>query len=252
MNHYSRSQKEVHSKHLYQYGDRIIEYNLIKSKRRKTCEITVYKNEIVLRTPLDKSMPEIEKILQQKIKWVTKKQKEFKEERVEIIKPIYEDRSTLPFLGTNYKMSIISKNENEIEKLEFNNNEFVINLHKDTIDQKSRIEKLYITWLNEMARKIFKEKVEVFSEAMGIYPSVFVLKNLKNRWGSLSKDQTINLNVNLVKTPNAVIDYIIIHELCHFKIRGHSHQFWQYLQQFEPNYEQKIKWLERNTDSLLQ
>src|SRR6188472_1264538 len=56
-----------------------------------TCEITVHKNEITIRTPLGKSMSEIIKILKEKIKWVTTKQKEFKEERVEIIKPIYED-----------------------------------------------------------------------------------------------------------------------------------------------------------------
>ena len=49
--------------------------------------------------------------------------------------------------------------------------------------------------------------------------------NLKNRWASITEDNDINLNVNLIKAPPEIIDYIIIHELCHFKIKGHSYNF---------------------------
>jgi predicted metal-dependent hydrolase len=59
----------------------------------------------------------------------------------------------------------------------------------------------------------------------------------------VTKNNTINLDVNLMKTPEDIIDYIIIHELCHFKIQGHSYLFWNYLKQFVPNYIQKIEWL---------
>ena len=49
--------------------------------------------------------------------------------------------------------------------------------------------------------------------------------NLKNRWASITEDNDINLNVDLIKAPPEIIDYIIIHELCHFKIKGHSYNF---------------------------
>jgi predicted metal-dependent hydrolase len=57
-------------------------------------------------------------------------------------------------------------------------------------------------------------------------PINIVIKLLKNRWGSLTKEGNIHLNFNLLKAPEDVIDYIIIHELCHLKIKGHSHNFW--------------------------
>ncbi|MGD9674803.1 MAG: M48 family metallopeptidase [Candidatus Nitrosocosmicus sp.] len=77
------------------------------------------------------------------------------------------------------------------------------------------------------------------------------MKNLKNRWGSFSKNATINLNIHLIKAPIDIIDYVILHELCHSKVRGHSFRFWNYLKQFIPDYEQKRKWLEHNANNLL-
>lgn len=72
-----------------------------------------------------------------------------------------------------------------------------------------------------------------------------------NRWGSLTRKDDIHLNFHLIKAQENVIDYIIIHELCHLKIKGHSHQFWNYLKQFVPDYEKMIKYLERNSVNIL-
>ncbi len=54
-----------------------------------------------------------------------------------------------------------------------------------------------------------------------------------------------------MKAPEDIIDYIIIHELCHFNVKGHSYLFWNYLKQFVPDYKQKIDWLSRNSANLL-
>lgn len=72
---------------------------------------------------------------------------------------------------------------------------------------------------------MFKKKVMQFSKIMEVNPSKIIIKDLKNRWGSTTKEGVINLNVNLVKAPEHIIDYIISHELCHFRIRDHSHRF---------------------------
>ena len=71
------------------------------------------------------------------------------------------------------------------------------------------------------------------------------------RFRSLAKNKTINLNQNLLKAPEEVIDYIIIHELCHLKIKGHSHKFWDYLHKFVPDYEDHINWLAINGSNML-
>jgi len=74
---------------------------------------------------------------------------------------------------------------------------------------------------------------------------------MKGRWGGITKHAGINLNSNLIKAPEDVIDYIIIHELCHFKIKGHSHHFWELLKSYYPRYEDAVKWLDTNSSAMV-
>ena len=69
--------------------------------------------------------------------------------------------------------------------------------------------------------------------------------------GQYDKEGSINLNVNLLKAPEDVIDYIILHEICHLKIKEHSHHFWDLIYKFIPNYKDKIDWLNRNGNNLV-
>jgi predicted metal-dependent hydrolase len=56
----------------------------------------------------------------------------------------------------------------------------------------------------------------------------------------MTKEGSINLNVNLIKAREDVVDYIILQELCHLKIKTHSHRYWDYVRRYMPNYQEKI------------
>jgi predicted metal-dependent hydrolase len=122
-----------------------------------------------------------------------------------------------------------------------------MNLFLDNI----RIKLLYEDWLYHQAKNIFEEKIKRFGSIIDVSPKKFVLKNLRNRWGSVTKEGTINLNYNLIKAPDDVIDYIIIHELCHFLIKKHSHSYWNLLKEYVWDYKKKIEWLEINGKYLI-
>ena len=255
------SSLEYTSRQTYQYGDKKIDYTLVKSKRRKTSEIIVDKDEITIRAPYEKSIPEVETILGDKIKWIIKKQKEYEQMHKDIVKPTFLPESMLPYLGKSYPIRLVSNTpENEKNKTFelINDNSFfliVLDIHESEKKNKEKISNiikgLYMKWLEEQAKKILKEKITQYSKTIQVNPSKFVIKNLKNRWGSISQNDTINLNVNLLKAPEDVIDYIIIHELCHIKIKGHSQKFWQFLNRFITKYQDKIEWLSRNGENLL-
>jgi predicted metal-dependent hydrolase len=61
----------------------------------------------------------------------------------------------------------------------------------------------------------------------------------------------VNLNLNLLKAPEDVIDYMILHELCHMKIKEHSHHYWDMVRKYMPNYKENIGWLKVNATILL-
>ena len=244
------------TKQSYQYGTRKIDYILIKSKRRKTSEVIVDKDEITIRAPFDKSIPEIEKILDDKITWIMKKQKEYENTFQEIFKPTFLPNSTLAYLGKNYNLRLVFDNErkNSIDIVDDNLlicvDNLDINMDMELIKDKVRY--LYNKWLSQKAKEFFLTKIKKYSKIIGVYPPQrIILKTLKNRWGSVTKKDTINLNRNLIKAPDDIIDYIIIHELCHLKIPGHSHNFWSFLKQFVPDYQKKIDWLNRNSENLI-
>lgn len=263
--------EQQQSNQIFRYGNKIVNYTLIKSKRRKTSEIIVDKNSnIILRVPFEKTNSEIEQILNDKIKWAIIKQKEYQNEARDIIKPTYENNSTLPYLGRNFELRIEyldnnnNNNNEQTERINFIDNKFIV--HISEISNKShldinkitrttihieKISRLYNDWLLSEANKLFIEKVNEYKKLVDAIPNKIVIKLLRNRWGSLTKEGNIHLNFNLLKAPEDVIEYIIIHELCHLKIKGHSYQFWDYLRQFIPDYQTKIKWLERNSVNLL-
>ena len=103
----------------------------------------------------------------------------------------------------------------------------------------------------EKAHTAFDENVKQYSIQLEVQPRQVIIKNLKSRWGSATKDKVINLNVNLLKAPVDVIGYVVLHELCHLKIKAHSHHFWDLLRKFMPHYHDKINWLKVNEATLI-
>jgi predicted metal-dependent hydrolase len=231
----------------------VIDYSIVRTRRRKTSEIIVDAENVIIRTPYDKSLEEINDIVRGKANWIRTKQLEYKSASPEIVKPVFEEGSTLPYLGVNYPFRIVNGREesNRNENIKLVNGEFLIFLQSPRVPRK-QIKYLYEEWLVEQAKSIFKHKINVYCVELGIIPSEVIIKNLKNRWGSATKDNVINLNVNLLKAPETVIEYIILHELCHLKIKEHSHKFWDLLHKFMPDSREKIEWLKINGSNLVE
>ena len=76
------------------------------------------------------------------------------------------------------------------------------------------------------ARTVLVDRLDLLAQKYGYsYNRVFI-RNQKTRWGSCSTKNNINLNVNLVRLPDELIDYTILHELVHTRVKNHSRRFW--------------------------
>lgn len=133
------------------------------------------------------------------------------------------------YLGNNYDVVVL----NTVSKIEFVGNQvFVKN-------------KTYLnTFLKNECERIFNERVKIcynlFEEDIP-YPKVMIGK-MKRKWGYCNKRQElIKLNSELIKYSIDEIDYVIIHELCHFLEFNHSKNFWNYVKKYKPNYKENTK-----------
>ncbi|RXJ79681.1 M48 family metallopeptidase [Arcobacter sp. F2176] len=93
-----------------------------------------------------------------------------------------------------------------------------------------------ITFYKSKASSIITPIVNNQAEIMQLFPKNIKYRNNKSRWGSCSYDNTINLNLNLLKFPANVIEYVVIHELAHIKHKNHSKKFWDLVEIYCPEY----------------
>jgi len=87
----------------------------------------------------------------------------------------------------------------------------------------------------KIAREILADRLNEISKRLNLPYNKLFVKNQKTRWGSCSMQNNINLNMNLVRVPPELMDYAIIHELVHTKVKNHSQRFWHVLEYYLPN-----------------
>lgn len=137
------------------------------------------------------------------------------------------EEGKLSFLGNWY--DIVYTNDKNIS---FGNNKVFVGKSVD-------IDKYY----KKMAIDIFKERLDqIYPIIQGIpYPDLRVRK-MKTKWGVCNpKLEVITLNQELIKYDYVCIDYVIVHELCHFKEANHSRDFWNLVERYMPNYKEARK-----------
>ncbi len=224
-------------RHTYKYGTTLINYKLIKAKR-KTMVITVYPNkEVVVKVPEGKTENEINDKLNKKAAWITKQLKYF-----DSLPPIPEARKfvsgeTHRYLGKQYRLKILKADSKQVV---LKGGYIYISL-PDTTDKKG-IEKLLKRWYRTHAKKRFENYLSESFMGMkkyGIpYPNL-VIREMKTCWGSCNKSGKITLNLNLIKHSSLCIHYVIVHELCHLKYHNHSRDFYKLLKKVIPDWERR-------------
>ena len=98
----------------------------------------------------------------------------------------------------------------------------------------------------ERAKRIFPERTAYFALRMGVDYGRITIREQKTRWGSCSSKGNLNFNWKLILAPPEVLDYVVVHELCHLKKMNHSKAFWDEVGKVMPEYETYKLWLKEN------
>lgn len=117
---------------------------------------------------------------------------------------------------------------------------------KYTPEQRSGLEKRY----REAAKEYFPKRAEFYAQQLGVSYDRIRIAEQKTRWGSCSSKGTLSFNWKLMLAPPKVLDYVVVHELCHLKEMNHSPRFWKLVEEMIPNYKEYRKWLKENGNTL--
>lgn len=100
--------------------------------------------------------------------------------------------------------------------------------------------------LANKALKVIPERAAYFAGIIGVTYRRITIRNQKTRWGSCSSSGNLNFNCLLMLMPSDIIDYVVVHELCHRKEMNHSKAFWSEIEKVLPDYRERVKWLKDN------
>ena len=105
--------------------------------------------------------------------------------------------------------------------------------------------------LADQALEIIPTRVEYFARIIGVTYGNITIRNQKTRWGSCSSKGNLNFNCLLMLAPPEVLDYVVVHELCHRKQMNHSKAFWSEVEKVFPDYKKSIKWLKEEGSQIM-
>ena len=147
--------------------------------------------------------------------------------------------------------------DNEIERMVISKSKW-IDEHmlkvQSTIDERSKLEKITFEQIKELADQSVEyipKRVKYYAEKENFIYNKITIKNLVSRWGSCSTKGNLNFNCLLMLTPDYVIDYIVVHELCHLREMNHSEKFWAEVEKIMPDYQRAELWLKQNGGNLI-
>lgn len=105
--------------------------------------------------------------------------------------------------------------------------------------------------LREEAKRVIPARVAFFAALLDVSYGRITIRMQKTRWGSCSAKGNLNFNCLLMKMPEEILDYVIVHELCHRKEMNHSVRFWAEVEQVLPDYRERRRWLKENGSILV-
>lgn len=104
--------------------------------------------------------------------------------------------------------------------------------------------------LKDRAEPILEKRLQFFAPLVGVTYGKVTIRHQRTRWGSCSAKGNLNFNCLLALTPPDVLDYVVVHELCHLKELNHSSRFWALVEQVLPGYKVSRKWLKQHAAEL--
>lgn len=216
------------------YNGAPFQYAIRVSPRRRDVCVQVYADgRLRVLAPLAMPLREVRAFVLERAQWIRAKQEYFATKRQHAIQIC--DGAKLPCAGEQLRLSIHARKgrPHAIRQAKTLSYTGPIDAARDTV----------LAWYRKEAAEIIEQRMEHYAPMVGKAPSRIVIRDQRTRWGSCSARGTISINWRLLLAPYEVMDYVVIHELCHLLQRNHSPRFWREVERVLPGYERHTRWL---------
>ncbi len=211
-------------------GDQTIPYTLKRSLRARMIWLQIHSERgLSVTVPRYYNVDEIPTYLVSKSRWILRHLKRIRREL-----PFTDIDTTVPQTALCYKGNPMP---------------FIKEDHNITycLPDGSRVDYAgALIWLRQQAQEIIPSRVHLYSQEIGARFARISIRDQKTRWGSCSQLGNLNFNWRLIMAPEPVLDYVIIHELCHLKRMSHGKVFWNVVTKYCSDWPEKRRWLNKH------
>ncbi len=230
------------------YKDKVISYTVKRSKKAKRTSIKVSPKGVEIILPIRGNLLMAQNFLNKKSKWVFEAWQRISQNNTseQMLRNILQ-RQDIFYRGIIYKFSIIRSTNSVMPELVIGDDiKIIVPLLWSESRYRSKILELLKKQFLIIITQDIKKYIDYYSVKFGLYPKDFKVKLHKSKWGSCSTYKNININLSLIFAPQAVLEYVVVHELCHLRYHNHSKKFWQLVASIIPDYKEKKLWLKHH------
>ena len=218
---------------------------VIRTPRRKTATIKVDDRVVSVVVPQDLAEQRITRLLKDKNRWIKNKIATQK-----AIAPVNEKQyisgEAFSYLGKNYRLKV---KRGPFQPVKLLQGHLVATL-PDGSNNPHMVRNALVRWYQGQATHKLIEKTNRYAEQIAVKPTAINIKTYKSRWGNCNSKGHIDYNWKIVMAPHWVVDYVVVHELCHLKHFNHSKKYWNKVKHHCADATDAKEWLRINGASI--
>ena len=216
--------------------------------RRSTADIIIERDgSVLVRAPEWVDDDEVANIVESKHYWIYKGLAEWRDLNASRVLREYKNGEGFLYLGRAYRLSLVG---DQCEPLQLKNGRFM--LRRDVVEQggveaaKTAFQAFYV----EKGIDRLRSRVAYYAPKVGVAPSGVEVRDVGHRWASCSSTGKLSFHWKCMMAPQTIINYVVVHELCHLHHRDHSKEFWNEVDKILPTYREQKEWLRKNGANL--
>jgi len=210
---------------------------IIRSNRRSFSLEVKPDGRLIVRAPKFATKGRIQAVIEQRAAWIKATQQRLARQYPSLKPKTFTAGETFWYLGEQYPLQFTNRGRPLLE---------LDSVFKLSEQAKDRAKDVFIKWYREETRAITQQLIEGYIKQYHFDVNQVRITSARTRWGSCSGRNNLNFTYRLCMAPFDVIEYVVVHELAHLKIRNHSKAFWNAVADIKPGYRQQMTWLKQH------
>ncbi len=218
-----------------------IEYQLLPGSDRQTTDIVIERDGIItVRAPKRMTPEQIDETVLAKRMWIYRNLAEWRDLNATRVTREWVSGETFLYLGNRYRLQMVAEQD---EPLQLKDGRFCLSRKVVELDGQDAAHQVFEAFYKTKGLPRIQRRVAYFATKVGVTVADIQIKDLGYRWASCTKRGDLHFHWKCLMAPLTIIDYIIVHELCHMHHRDHSDAFWNEVDKVLPDYRERKEWL---------